>query len=107
MSTNRKITVTFLMLIAGVIGTSPANAGDKDRIDRWSGYGRQGVGAIYGAVGSRACMARGPVASAGCGAAARRGGEYIYDRSREFSVREGARLQEFGRRTRERFTHSH
>lgn len=88
-------------VIAALLFAAPALAqggyysGDP-RIDRWSEYGRQGVGRAYYYSGARVCGRT-------CGSAAQRGGYYIYDRSREWATTNGERLQHFGRSGRERY----
>lgn len=64
-------------------------------IDRMSQAARGVVGGIYTAAGARAC-------GADCGRAAGKVGVGVYDKSRDFSVRYGERLQEVGRKARDR-----
>lgn len=68
----------------------PPSYQSDPRVDRYSGYAREGVGAVYGNAGRRVC-------GYSCGRAARDFGRDFYDNSRRFSVEGGRRLQEYGR----------
>jgi len=98
----KKAMTIVAMAIAAVAAAVPATAQDHydgsryDSVNRASDYGRRGVGQVYRYAGTRAC-------GYGCGRAAQEGGYRIYDGSRNWAHRNGERLQDVGRRARERF----
>lgn len=90
--------LTILLVGAAVIAT-PAMGQQQSTsptIDRMSEKARAGIGVIYGAAGARAC-------GAACGRVASKVGTEVYDRSRDVSTRYGEKLQDLGRRARERY----
>lgn len=98
---NYRLNLIGVACLAALAFAAPAVAKDRYstgdvRIDRASESARYGVGRIYRESGRRAC-------GFSCGRAAERVGRGVFDHSRDFANRNGERLQDVGRRARERY----
>ena len=83
------------VLLAGSASAQRYDSRYDPYFDRWSSAGRAGTGAVGYGVGLRMCGPR-------CARGMERATNRVYDGSRHFAREGGARLQEYGRRARER-----
>jgi hypothetical protein len=86
-----------IIAITASLLTAPIAAQNQNssRLEKADIVARSTIGAIYGEAGTRACGAK-------CGYASRKVGVKIYDKSQDLSRRAAKRIQEAGRKMRER-----